>query len=166
MALHNLGCLYFAGKGCSRDPRAAARWFSVGARVRSARALHALACCYVNGDGVQQARECPLPCARKRPIWATPTPSPCWAPCMRPAAARTVDERKAVELFRRSADNGSHNAMFTLGRCYAMGFGGLPRDEAEMERWFRRAAELGNESACELLRVIDQQRAAQARPAG
>ena len=45
---------------------------------------------------------------------------------------------------RERAAQGDADAQFTLGKNYEAGRGGLTRDFAEAERWYRRAAEQGD----------------------
>jgi len=49
---------------------------------------------------------------------------------------------KAIELFRREAEQGFANAQYRLGKAYRDGVGVDP-DPAEAARWFRAAAEQG-----------------------
>ena len=56
------------------------------------------------------------------------------------------DEKKADELLQRgsqSADTGNPFAQCCRAICYAHGIG-VPKDEAEAVKWFRKAAEQGN----------------------
>jgi TPR repeat protein len=51
-----------------------------------------------------------------------------------------VDEKKAVDCFRRAAGAGYAPASFALGRCYHHGRG-MEKDEAEGAKWCSRAVE-------------------------
>jgi TPR repeat protein len=51
---------------------------------------------------------------------------------------------EAVRLFRLAAAAGHPDAHCNLGRCYYLGEGGLPQDEAEAVRLFLLAAEHGD----------------------
>jgi TPR repeat protein len=51
------------------------------------------------------------------------------------------------------AEEGDAKAQFTLGTLYSNGKG-VPQDDAEAARWFRMAAEQGNEKAQASLRRL------------
>ena len=57
------------------------------------------------------------------------------------------DAVKAGEWYRRSAEQGNALARNNLGRMYAEGFGGFPKNDAEAAKWYRKAAEQGHASA-------------------
>ena len=60
------------------------------------------------------------------------------------------DPAKAVEWFRKAADQEHAEAQYELGKCYAEGVG-VDQDPAEAVAWFRKAAEQGDaEAECEL----------------
>lgn len=56
------------------------------------------------------------------------------------------DYTKAVEYFRKAAEQGYHWAQYNLGNCYYNGYG-VTKDHAEATKWYRKAAEQGNEDA-------------------
>ena len=58
------------------------------------------------------------------------------------AAARRGDYASAHQLLRPLADNGDVRAQFNLGYLYANGWG-VPRDDAEGAKWYRKAADQG-----------------------
>jgi TPR repeat protein len=49
---------------------------------------------------------------------------------------------EALKWYKRSADNGSAEAMHRIGALYSNGFG-VPQDYAEAMRWYRKSADLG-----------------------
>jgi TPR repeat protein len=53
------------------------------------------------------------------------------------------DDRQAVELFRRSADQGYAGGQVSLGYMYKYGRGGLPQDDRQAVEWYRKSAEQG-----------------------
>src|SRR6266849_2001584 len=56
------------------------------------------------------------------------------------------DYAPALRLLRPLAERGNREAEYNLAVMYANGWG-VPRDEAESNRWYRRAAEQGDASA-------------------
>jgi len=55
---------------------------------------------------------------------------------------------------RRLAEAGNSRAMAALGWMYERGSGGLPQDDAEAARWYRKGAEAGNAGAMTNLAVM------------
>ena len=58
----------------------------------------------------------------------------------------SVDYGKAVEYFRKAAEQGNANAQYNLGWCYRNGRG-VTQDYNESVRWYRKAAEQGDADA-------------------
>ena len=56
------------------------------------------------------------------------------------------DYTRAVELFRKAAEQGNGYAMRLLGDCYRSGCG-VEKDCAQAVEWYRKAAELGDKYA-------------------
>ena len=54
--------------------------------------------------------------------------------------------RKAVEQYRKSAEQGYARAQYNLGVMYANGRG-VAKDESEAVKWYRKSAEQGNVGA-------------------
>lgn len=54
----------------------------------------------------------------------------------------TQDDARAVEWFRKSAEQGNAQAQNSLGVMYALGRG-VPRDREEAVRWYKKAAKQG-----------------------
>lgn len=54
-----------------------------------------------------------------------------------------VDNDKAVEWYRRSAEQGNSSSQNNLGVCYSNGRG-VNQDKAKAAEWYRKAAEQGN----------------------
>lgn len=66
-----------------------------------------------------------------------------------------LDEARAVEWYRRSAESGDLIAMETLGSCYLAGTG-VPKNPSLAVTWLKRSAKLGNTRAmCGLARYYD-----------
>ena len=56
----------------------------------------------------------------------------------------TQDNRRAVEWYRRSAEQGYAPAERSLGAMYRGGYGGLPQDGAKAREWYGKAAAQGD----------------------
>jgi len=65
-------------------------------------------------------------------------------------AAGQTDKSTELERMRIRADGGNLQAQLQLGRMYFLG-DGVPKDEAEGLRWFRKAAERGESQAERIL---------------
>jgi TPR repeat protein len=62
------------------------------------------------------------------------------------AAYRQGDYTRALRIIRPMARKGYARAQFKLGLIYVRG-NGVPQDYGEALRWYRKAAEQGNEDA-------------------
>ena len=56
------------------------------------------------------------------------------------------DEQKAVEWYKKAAEQGYASAQFNLAVCYENGTG-VEKDEQEAVEWYKKAAEQGYASA-------------------
>lgn len=63
-------------------------------------------------------------------------------------------DESPFESYLRAAENGDHDAMFIVGRCYLDGVG-VTADTEQADMWLNKAASKGNEAA---KRFIAQQR--------
>ena len=68
----------------------------------------------------------------------------------RSTAPDPLDERFTRALMLADAEQGDAHAQIALGMIYALGLG-VPQDEREAVRWFRRAAEQGHAIAQDAL---------------
>ena len=66
------------------------------------------------------------------------------------------DSEKAVEWYRKAAEQGHPGAMFNLGTCYLEGTG-VKKDIAEAAKWFKRAASLGHERSAKILEKLQKE---------
>lgn len=57
-----------------------------------------------------------------------------------------------VNRYRKAAETGDAIAQYNLGVCYDTGEG-VAQDKAEAAKWFRKAAEQGDETAQSVLRA-------------
>lgn len=63
------------------------------------------------------------------------------------------DQAKAFSLFRRAADQKSHEAMYMLAECYREG-NGVIEDSLQAVQWLSAAAECGNEQAKKVFEAL------------
>ena len=63
------------------------------------------------------------------------------------------DIKKAVELFRKAADQGHAMAQYNLGHCYRTGEG-VEKDIKKAAEWYRKAADQGYEPAKATLKKL------------
>jgi TPR repeat protein len=56
----------------------------------------------------------------------------------------------------RLAEAGDPGAMFQIGARYRAGLGGLPKDDVEAIRWYRKAARAGDTDAMNNLGVMSE----------
>ncbi len=61
---------------------------------------------------------------------------------------------KAVEQYRKAAEQGDDEAQIKLGDCYRYGIG-VEKNDDEATKWFRLAASQGNERATEKMKEMD-----------
>jgi tetratricopeptide (TPR) repeat protein len=62
------------------------------------------------------------------------------------------DENKAVEMFRRAALMGHARSQTAMGDAHSqIGFGCLPKDDAQAAKWYEAAAEQGDEEALQMI---------------
>ena len=69
-------------------------------------------------------------------------------------ALQASKESEAVEWFRKAAAQGNAGAQYSLGLMYAVGRGGLHKDEAQAVDWYRKAAEQGEANAQNVLGLM------------
>ena len=64
-----------------------------------------------------------------------------------------TENARLIELGRKATEENDADAQIDLGVCYQYG-DGVERDMAEAEKWFRLAAENGEEDALEALEML------------
>ncbi|MCX6867851.1 MAG: tetratricopeptide repeat protein, partial [Verrucomicrobia bacterium] len=63
--------------------------------------------------------------------------------CSSQVFAEDVPSSEQIANWRKAADKGNAEALFSLGVCYDQG-AGVKQDKAEAAMWYRKAAELGH----------------------
>lgn len=62
---------------------------------------------------------------------------------------------KAIEWYRRAADQGDIIARYNLGWSYANGKG-VQQDNAKAKEWYSKACDLGNKDSCKSLQKLSE----------
>ena len=61
--------------------------------------------------------------------------------------ARNLQLLAPILMYRRAAEMGNPKGMFKLGVCYALGKGGITKDEDKAVEWYQKAAKAGDAEA-------------------
>lgn len=122
-AQYNLGECYLRGKGVAQNSAIAVEWYRKAAEQGNAEAQYWLGVLYENGEGVTTDQE-------KSANWYH-------------FSNRSAQcQEKAVEWYRKAAEQGLAKAQCNLGVCYENGEG-VAKDQAIAVQWYRKAAEQG-----------------------
>tara|TARA_B100000809_G_scaffold144074_1_gene141637 strand:+ start:42 stop:566 length:525 start_codon:yes stop_codon:yes gene_type:complete len=71
----------------------------------------------------------------------------------REEAERAAEEARSFKKTLKAAEQGDAVAQFSLGVMYYKGHG-VPENDAEAVKWYRKAAEQGNEGAKKMLKAL------------
>ena len=168
MAQFYLGECYSDGKGVTRDPEKAAKWYrqavtqfeSPGVGQDDAEALLCLGGCYENGKGVKRNSEKGVRFFIRAVRQYRRAAEQGDADAMYRLGSfcengvgiekNEVDAvkwyLKAMQQYRGAAEQGDAEAQFMLGRCYDEGKG-VDENKEEAVKWFQMAAEQGHDGA-------------------
>ncbi len=131
-AENNLGTMYRLGDGVERDKEEAVRWYAKAARHGSPEGMFNLGTCYYNGDG----------------IGSNEFTAYAWF-----LLADDAGNSIAKDAVQRSATTMSNHdtsaAYLQIADMYEKG-GELPKNEAQMIRWLRKAAEIDSQGKLRL----------------
>jgi TPR repeat protein len=167
-AQKSLGVLWQEGRcGLPVAPEKAAELFRLSASQGNSEAAMALATLYLLGQGVEQDDE-----EAVQLLWLvseTGVPEAAHNLGVLIATGRGADrdEREAVRLFHTAATAGFAPSQYEYAARYAQGAGGLKKDMAKAEKWWRRAAAQGHtESKLMLALVLLHRRQEEGGPEG
>ncbi len=172
-AQHNLGYLYVWGDRSLRSDTLAVHWYLKAAEQGHAKSQYFLGCHYHSGLGVKKdyvrahmwlnlAAAAGIPDAReerekvakrmsKEQIAEAQGLARAWKPNIA-SAARTTAKDPSFTSMLKDAEGGSAEAQFKLANCYAGNLSmGVPQDDAEAARWYRKSAEQGHAEAQRVL---------------
>ena len=116
-AIFDMGMLYVRGDGVEENAKSAFKWFRKGAEHGDPRSLYKFGQCYKLGYGVEKDED-------EASKW----------------------QKKAVDAWRRMANEGDTFGMLQLAELYMKG-DAVELDKEEAVRWYRRAAEMGDAHA-------------------
>jgi serine/threonine protein kinase/tetratricopeptide (TPR) repeat protein len=134
----NLGQRYSDGRGTTRDPVEAAKWFRVSADRGFSGSQVMLGQAYANGFGVpldlaEAARWYRKAAEQGHKIAQYQLGRMCAN-----GMGLATNETEAIKWYRKSADAGYNLAQIALGRAYASGRG-VAQDDVEARRWYSNA---------------------------
>lgn len=136
----NLGCCLFYGHGVEKDIVAANKWYEKSAEQGNSNAQFNLGLSYYKGEGVEKDY-----C--KAMYWFGKSAEQGDADAQlhigRCLEETNASNKEIVAAYRKSAEMGNPEAMCFLGEWYQYGEKGLPIDDKEKFRWWRKAAERG-----------------------
>lgn len=136
----NLGCCLFYGHGVEKDIVAANKWYEKSAEQGNSNAQFNLGLSYYKGEGVEKDYAKAMYWFRKSADQGDADAQLHIGRCLEETNA---SNKEIVAAYRKSAEMGNPEAMCFLGEWYQYGEKGLPIDDTEKFRWWRKAAERG-----------------------
>jgi TPR repeat protein len=147
-----LGVKYAGGQGVPRDDVLGAKWFQLAAEQDHVQAQYRLGMCYLLGEGLSQDYPEALKWFRKAAEQGDAN-AQYWLGRMyyhQQGVERGFETYigynfEAKRFFQLAADQGHVQAQCALGDMYRFPswLTGLQHDKAEMEKWYRKAADQG-----------------------
>jgi len=137
-----LGLCYMEGRGVSKNPEEAARWFRKAAEKGSSSAKQSLGVAYSKGVGVPKDQVEAVKWFRKAAEEGDAYAQNDLGLCYAEGEGVAVNMTEAAKWFTASAKQGNAAGQYDLGNCYVTGFG-VVKDDAQAIKWFRKAAEQG-----------------------
>ncbi len=128
-------------RGAPRDSTTAERWYRKAAEQGNAEAEFALGQMYSRGWGVPRDEADALRWFQMANAPDSDGPSTDWL--LLDGYGTQQDQKQAAYWYELAAQKGHAEAQFALGRLYAEGKGGIPKNEEEAVRWVRAAASQG-----------------------
>jgi TPR repeat protein len=139
--------IYAKGWGVARDDEMAAQWYGRAAALGHRQAQLHFATMYRDGRGVsrdfKQAEKWFALAADQGSAWAQMSIGVLYT---HGGDGLPVDYRKAVDRFRKAAEDAEPTAEYNLGWAYEAGLG-VAKDLDQANEWYRKAAGHGDESA-------------------
>ena len=173
-----LGVRYYNGVDVEQDKKEAANWFRKAAEQGNAEAQSCLGDCYMLGDGVEKDTAEAVKWYRKAADQGLAIAQRAIGLCYLNGEGVKQDAVEAVKWFRKAAEQkggllklspngikarssismaldeeGIAGAQLLLGACYECGEG-VDQDKGEAVKWYRKAAEQGNDDAKDALKRL------------
>lgn len=147
---------YQAGRGISKDPGLAYRWYAMAAELGYAPAQVALGKMYLHGaEGVEKNGDKAATWLRLAAEQGVAEAQSDLGVMYGTGQGVEADNAEAVKWLRMAAEQNSPMALFNLGVMYENGTG-VEKDLAQALEWYQRAAAQGNPNAAQRLAVLDQ----------
>lgn len=155
----NMGVDYEFGHGVIQDYDEAAKWYRKSAEQDYSDAQYRLGNCYYFGKGVPKDYAEAVIWYRKAADQGHLDALCTWADCCFNGIGTPKDEVVAVRLIKKALDidrEGKRDDIrYNLGVCYENGFG-VSEDINEAIKWYKEAAEKGNQNAIQALHNLGQ----------
>lgn len=154
LAMRNIGNLYEDGKGVEKSYPKAKEWFEKAAAKGDAEAMANLGYFYHNGYGVErdylQAKTWYEKGAAGGSSWATRNLGLLYDE----GKGVSYNWKEAANWYQKAADKGDATAKRLLGEFYLFGVGGLTKNVSYAKQLLQQAADAGNKTAKEHLKVL------------
>ena len=145
-----LGLCYQTGRGVSKDPAEALKWFAKAADQGLDDAEYTLGCCYNGEDGYAKNP------AEAVKWWGLAAKQGhagaqyCLALSYFAGEGTAKSHAEAAKWWRKAAEQNYADAQYYLGVCYSLGLG-VPKAQEQAMFWLRKALAGGNMDAMALL---------------
>ncbi|MBE6074259.1 MAG: hypothetical protein E7202_06980 [Selenomonas ruminantium] len=146
-AQFELGACYRDGRGTAKNEKEAFEWFKKAARQGEAYAANAVGLCYLDGIGVSgnlgEAFAWFKKSAENGFSWGMYNLGMAY----QNSWGTVKDDTKAFTWYKRAYEQGLAAAAYRIGLCYEDGRGVPKADRKTAEKWFKIAADAGDEDA-------------------
>jgi localization factor PodJL len=145
-AIFEIGSRFADGKGVTRDPRLAARWFEQAAAQGHGPSQYRLGSLYREGRGITKDSNLAFQWFDRAAAQGHVLAMHNAAVLLAEGVHGTPDYAGAALWFKRAAEHGIKDSQFNVAILYARGLG-VNQDLAESYRWFSIAANQGDQDA-------------------
>lgn len=152
-----LGSRYLDGERLPKDMARGVELMRKAAEQDNVRAMAVLGSLYVQGKGVPKDERVAFDWVTKAAAGGDAHDLMVLSAYYWDGTGTPKDHVKSMSLLRKAAVMGDPMAQLRLGRAYANGHGGAPKNGEQAEYWIRRAADQGEEEAQAIMtRVLDE----------
>jgi hypothetical protein len=153
----DVGSMYLEGKEVAKDPKGAVEWLTKSAEQGDSWAEYGLGNMYRAGNGVKQDYGKAMAWFKKSaaPAQGNQAGQLAVADMMIKGEGVSKDVQEGLRIISRLAQDNYSWAQYFLGDYYITGEF-APKDDREAAKWFRKAADQGNQAAKERLKAIGQ----------
>lgn len=150
-AMYSLGLVRARGLGAEKDTAKAVTWFEKAAELGLARAMYSLGVLYAGSGAVEADTDKAVDFFRRAAeAGHFAAMNKMGMAYVSGSGVETKDFRIAVNWYARAAKRENLPAMYNLGVMMSRGWG-VPKDNEQANKWFRRAGLAGYERALEKL---------------